>query len=163
MPATLACIGGLDTLPPSVGDVEGDAERLMAMRSLSDAELSVALTDDATIQALNRDYRGVDHPTDVLSFAQREGEGADPEDAVLGDVVISLDTAQRQADERGHALSTEVRILLVHGFLHLLGFDHENPEDREKMAAAESTALEALPQSGEGRTTRGLVSLQGEP
>jgi len=163
LPAYLACIGGLDTAPPAVGDVPEDAERLLAMRSLSDAELSVVLTDDATIQALNRDYRGVDSPTDVLSFSQREGEGADPEDAVLGDVVISLDTAQRQADERGHALAMEVRILLVHGFLHLLGFDHESPEDREKMAAAESNALAALPQRGQGRTTRGLVSLQGEP
>jgi probable rRNA maturation factor len=90
-----------------------------------DAELSVVLTEDAGIRALNRTWRGIDRPTDVLSFPQREGEGpAGTPGAPLGDVVISLETAAVQAEKLGHSLEAEVRRLLVHGVLHLLGHDH---------------------------------------
>lgn len=131
-------------------------------QGLAEAELSVVVADDAAIHELNRDYRGVDRPTDVLSFAQREGPGADPDDPILGDVIISLDTAAHQAAARGHGLAQEVRILLVHGFLHLLGFDHETDEQRAEMASAEAAALACLPPLEEGPTTRGLVSLQDD-
>lgn len=86
-----------------------------------EAELSIVLTDDITIQKLNLEYRKKDHPTDVLSFPI--------DDEMLGDIVISLDTAERQANEADITLTREVAFLFIHGFLHLLGFDHETSED----------------------------------
>src|SRR5688572_12775303 len=94
-----------------------------------EAELSVVFCDDAFIQALNREYRGYDRPTDVLSFPQ-EPTPAGTE--LLGDVVISVETAQRQAREQGHALGHEVAWLLCHGVLHLLGYDDETDEGLER-------------------------------
>lgn len=106
--------------------------------------MSVLLTDDAGIAGLNEAYRGREGPTDVLSFAQREGEGADPEDPVLGDIIISVDRAQEQADEYGHGVLRELGFLAVHGLLHLLGYDHEEPEDERRMMAATEEILEPL-------------------
>jgi len=157
VPVDLCCLGGITSPPEEAGPVQADAEAALAARDLAQGELSVVLTDDATIQQLNREYRGIDTPTDVLSFAQQEAEG--PSGEVLGDVIISLPTAQRQADERGHSLAAEVRILMVHGLLHLLGYDHLTPVDSAKMAAAEQALLAALPPGPEGPTTTGLVSL----
>ena len=111
------------------------------------SEISILFVDDDEIQVLNRDYRGKDKPTDVLSFPQIEigkgiGRGKGEKNTreyslpsplpipVLGDVVISLETAKRQAKERGHPFIREVLILLTHGILHLLGYDHEG--DRKK-------------------------------
>lgn len=106
----------------------------------SSGELSVVLTDDAEIHALNRDYRDRDRPTDVLSFAQREGEdilGGE----LLGDIVISVPTAARQADERGHSLREELLELLAHGLLHLLGYDHELSEEEARRQFARQREL----------------------
>jgi len=111
---------------------------------LLDAELSIVLCDDATIHPLNRDYRGKDKPTDVLSFAQREGDFAFLEDNLLGDVIISMETTRRQADERGHSVETELRVLLVHGILHLLGYDHIEDDEAEIMEAKEREILRRL-------------------
>ncbi|HEY7838172.1 MAG TPA: rRNA maturation RNase YbeY [Terriglobales bacterium] len=83
------------------------------------AEVGVRLMDDAGIQRLNRDFRGHNTPTDVLSFPASPGGG------YLGDIAISRDTAARQARAQGHSLETEIKILLLHGVLHLLGHDHE--------------------------------------
>src|SRR5881392_732110 len=88
------------------------------------AELSIVLVSDREMRALNRRWCRRDRPTDVLSFAQREGAGGAP-DGLLGDVVISVDTARRQAAERGETLAREADRLLIHGLLHLLGYDHE--------------------------------------
>lgn len=104
----------------------------------SASEVSLVLCDDAFIHPLNRDHRNKDRPTDVLAFAQREGEFAFLDDHLLGDVIISLETAQRQADERGHSLLTELEILLVHGTLHLLGYDHIVDDEAEVMEAEEA-------------------------
>jgi len=90
-----------------------------------DAELSITLTDDATIATLAGDYGRARRPTDVLAFSMLEGIGAEHRGASLGDVVVSLDTAERQARERGVSLDCELRNLLIHGVLHLLGMDHE--------------------------------------
>ncbi len=117
------------------------AERVLTLLGLVDAELSIVLCDDATIHPLNRDYRGKDKPTDVLSFAQREGEFAFLEDNLLGDVIISMDTTIRQATERGHSTETELRVLLVHGILHLLGYDHIEDDEAEAMEAKEREIL----------------------
>ncbi len=88
-------------------------------------ELSVVLTDDAHIQELNSTYRGKDHPTNVLSFPMQEGEYGDITPGLLGDIVISCETAQAEAAEAGISLSERMSQLLIHGVLHLLGFDHE--------------------------------------
>ncbi|MDE0425481.1 MAG: rRNA maturation RNase YbeY [Candidatus Poribacteria bacterium] len=98
-------------------------------------EVSVLLTDDADIRRLNRDYRGIDAPTDVLAFAMREGEDGNLNPNLLGDLVISLETAARQATTKDALaptcgnLETEAALLAVHGMLHLLGYDHQTPKD----------------------------------
>lgn len=89
-------------------------------------EINVVLTDDEYIRRLNRDYRGVDSPTDVLSFSMGEDE-------VWGDVYISLDTAKKQAEEQGWDLEREVRFLTIHGILHLIGYNDEDEEGYLKM------------------------------
>jgi probable rRNA maturation factor len=112
------------------------------------AEVSLLFVDDAYIQELNRDYRDKDCATDVLSFALNEGEEPDiidgPEEMLLGDIVISLETALRQAEEFGHDLERELAYLTVHGMLHLLGFDHEDDADKKIMREKEETVLNLL-------------------
>ncbi len=114
------------------------------MGGLDDAELSLFLTDDETVHELNRTYRGVDKPTDVLSFSQREGENLDEWDNLLGDVIISVEKAQQQAEEYGHSMAREVAFLTVHGVLHLLGWDHEEAEDERHMMAKTEEILGSL-------------------
>ena len=105
-----------------------------------DTELSVWLCGDPDIRELHRRYFGLDTPTNVISFAQRDGEFGDVEPGVLGDVVISVDTARRDAEEAGKPVEDEVLFLLIHGVLHLLGYDHEGTESHR---AAEMEAREA--------------------
>ena len=111
--------------------------------------VSLVLTDDAGIAALNREFRGVDAPTDVLSFPQLEAAGpgtAVPADAPLplGDIVVSLQRAEAQARDYGHTLARELGFLLVHGLLHLLGYDHETPDEAATMEARQEAVLDAL-------------------
>lgn len=112
------------------------------------AEVGVVFADDAYIRELNRDYRGIDAATDVLSFALDEGEEpavqGGPEETLLGDIVISLETAARQAEEFGHSLEREVAYLTVHGMLHLVGYDHEQEEDKAAMRRQEEHVLAAV-------------------
>ena len=113
--------------------VRRDAAHLLRLLD-RDAELSIVLVDDAEMRRLNGLYRRIDRPTDVLAFAMREGGGSDLHPHVLGDVVISLDTAGRQAAARGVSTADEVRVLLTHGVLHLLGYDHErSPAEARRM------------------------------
>jgi len=105
--------------------VAADVRCLLRMLGEPHAELTVSLVNDDQIHQLNRDYRGKDRPTDVLAFAMREGARAPRDDVVLGDVIVSLETAARQARRRRVPLAAEVRCLLIHGVLHLLGYDHE--------------------------------------
>lgn len=108
------------------------------------SELSVLLADDPTVHELNKTYRAMDEATDVLSFSQSEGEPfAQPEGAAphLGDVIISIDTARRQAVEFALSLQEEVAHLLVHGVLHLLGYDHEDAAEAEVMRRHEDAIL----------------------
>lgn len=99
--------------------------KLLKDLGISPAELSILLVDDRQIRKLNRSWRKKNRPTDVLSFAQREGKGADPRDPLLGDIVISVERAKAQAKQAGHPLDQEMDLLLVHGLLHLLGYEHE--------------------------------------
>lgn len=105
-----------------------------------EGELSVWLCDDVAIRELHREYLGEDSATNVLSFAQREGEFAAVEPEVLGDVVISVETARRDAQGGGEDPDDEVAFLLIHGILHLLGYDHEGEQAHRagEMEAKES-------------------------
>lgn len=108
------------------------------------AEMSVLICDGPVIHELNREYRDVDAPTDVLSFALNEGEDDVPEEEnELGDIVINLDRAVEQAREYGHSKEREMAYLAVHGFLHILGYDHYDPEEKKEMRAAEEAILSA--------------------
>jgi probable rRNA maturation factor len=108
---------------------------MLAALDRSDAELSVLLTDDRRIESLNRQYRDKARPTDVLSFHFEPMGAPAPLEAgwLLGDIVISLETAARQAQGRKRPLEEEVRWLLAHGLLHLVGYDHANPEEKRVM------------------------------
>jgi probable rRNA maturation factor len=99
----------------------------------ADSEVSVTFTDNEKIHVLNREYRDVDRPTDVLSFPLYEGEelGQAFGPVVLGDIVLSLEKAKAQAEEYGHSFEREVAFLTVHSTLHLLGYDHETSEEDE--------------------------------
>lgn len=110
-------------------------------------EVSVTFVDDNAIQELNRDYRGLDTPTDVLSFPQDDEGGfmVFPDlPRVLGDIVISLERARQQAAEYGHGVEREVLYLAVHGFLHLLDYDHKSPGEQALMREKEEKVLGEL-------------------
>jgi probable rRNA maturation factor len=114
----------------------------------SQTEVSVLFADNATIHSLNRDYRGKDMPTDVLSFALNEGDEPavidGPTENLLGDIIISLEKATEQAAEYGHSQEREVAFLCLHGLLHLLGYDHETEADRAEMRREEEAVLSLL-------------------
>jgi probable rRNA maturation factor len=110
--------------PALAARLKRGGRRLLSALRLERAELSVLLVSDAEMRRLNRLYRGADRSTDVLAFAQHEGAGGAPA-GLLGDVVISVDTAKRQAFERGSTIGSESERLLIHGVLHLIGYDHE--------------------------------------
>lgn len=108
-----------------------------------DSELSIILTNDARLHELNLNYLGVDAPTDVLSFPASE---TDPETGAhyIGDILISMPRAQEQANTAGHALESEVQLLVVHGVLHLLGHDHAEAEEKARMWKAQAEILASL-------------------
>ncbi len=120
-----------------------------------DDEVTLVLSNDEEVQTLNLQHRGEDKPTDVLSFSMREGEGAEFAGNLLGDIIISLDTAARQAVSQEHrgrvegdapgtwTLEDEVLFLTVHGLLHLMGHDHATPEEERQMRAEEQRIWKA--------------------
>lgn len=123
---------------------------MLGALGLGESELSILLTNDPLIREINRDHRGKDKPTDVLSFPQseflaplrpRRGFRLD----VLGDVVISLDTAARAAQARRRSLREEVRFLLAHGILHLVGYDHATPSEKQVMTKRTKELVRAAP------------------
>ena len=140
-------------------------------------ELAIALVTDRHIRKLNRQYRGKDYATDVLSFPAEDVRlkaeatpssksvasgfsrkvAADREPRLLGDLVIATGVARRQAGQRGHSYATELRVLALHGFLHLLGYDHDDPEDHGRMARAEARLRRR------GGLREGLISRAGAP
>ena len=114
---------------------------------VGDAELAVMLTDDPGIRTLNSNWRGIDKPTNVLSFPALQGEGArKPGDAprMLGDIAIAYETTRREADAEGKLFEHHLSHLAIHGFLHLIGYDHENDAGAEEMEALETEILEQL-------------------
>lgn len=128
----------------AVLDVEGIGEP---------AEVSVLITTDETLQSLNQTYRGIDAPTDVLSFGSDNQPGTEQPVFVLppgaprylGDIAVSYERVEAQAAEYGHTVARELAFLTVHGTLHLLGYDHErSPEDAARMRAREEAVLDRL-------------------
>jgi probable rRNA maturation factor len=103
--------------------------------------VSVLLTDDAGIRELNLSYRGQDRATDVLSFSQQEGDPMAGAPELLGDIVVSIERAAEQAARYGHSTAREVGFLSVHGLLHLLGYDHEDPDEEAVMMATAERIL----------------------
>lgn len=150
-------VDGIEDDQGFVPGLESSARSVLAQLELEEAELSVVLCSDEVIRRLNQQWRNHDEPTDVLSFPQDGGEGS-PAFAfgppVLGDVVISLDTARRQAAELGHDVTTELAVLLVHGVLHLQGHDHHEAEARSRMQHVEKELLRSLGHDGEGLVGR---------
>ena len=134
--------------------LRADADRLLSALGLKGTELSVIIVDDATIQGLNREFRGKDAPTDVLSFPQLEEIGpnasnldrvGDVPGTLLGDVVISIDTALRQASRYRVTPAARLRTLLIHGTLHLIGYDHERSRvDARRMFTRERELVKAV-------------------
>jgi probable rRNA maturation factor len=124
-------------------------ERVLKAYGRDTAEVGVTFTDEAAIHELNREYRGLDRPTDVLSFALEEGEGPALENRdelqpeLLGDIVVCLPLTVRQAEEYGHSFTQELLFLVVHGLLHLLGHDHQNEDEERRMSAEAERFLAA--------------------
>ena len=134
--------------------------------STKSAELAIVLTDDAAMRRLNRNWRGVDAPTNVLSFATKdpgdqldEQHGGQQRRSHLGDIVLAFETVKREARREGKPFDHHLAHLAVHGFLHLLGYDHESDVDARVMQTAERTILRKLavpdPYRVDGRSTAG--------
>jgi len=125
--------------------IEGKIKKVLQYLKVDEeTEISVLFTDDKFIRSLNNKYRGIDKPTDVLSFSLQEGAIKSPEvesNKLLGDIIISAETAQRQADNLNHSLEKELTVLLIHGLLHLTGHDHEKGKDYKIMREKESEML----------------------
>lgn len=138
------------------GWLESVAQKVLAAQGVSpDAEVGLVMATQETVQELNRSYLGKDRPTDVMAFSMlplEVGSGADlppfvaPPDGLthLGEVIISYPQAVIQAEEHNHPVEREITILIIHGILHLLGFDDEKPELKEKMSAREQEILSEI-------------------
>ncbi len=119
--------------------VKTAVQATLSHEQIEEAALSVLLTDDAEIHQMNRDYRGEDRPTDVLSF-----EAGDELGGYLGDIAISVETAVIQAQNAGHQLVEELQLLAVHGTLHLLGYDHLSAAEKDEMWGQQTAVLGQL-------------------
>jgi len=135
---------------PEVEEICAAAARAaLAGCGLATGELAIALSDDASVRLLNRDWRGQDKPTNVLSFPQSPplpspGAGAEGPPRLLGDLVLAFETVEREAVEQGKTLPDHLRHLIVHGVLHLVGHDHEEEVEAERMERLEAAVLARL-------------------
>lgn len=120
------------------------SETRRKLPGITTLEISLLLCDDEHIHALNNEFRGMDKATDVLSFPAFEADEQIFSHSAIGDIVISTETAARQAEEYGHSFEREMCFLLAHGMLHLLGYDHELGEEEEKMQFARQDEVMAL-------------------
>lgn len=137
-----------DDEPPSCDWLQEIVQRTLSAANIEQScEVSVLLTEDERMRELNREYRGKDKPTDVLSFAFEEDDTVKLPPGVprmLGDVVLSLETVKRQAEENSRTYPQETAWALCHGVLHLVGFDHQDDEQEAQMRAMEKHVLETL-------------------
>jgi probable rRNA maturation factor len=143
----------VQTAPRFAGQVDEELLRRVIAEALchegieGEIALSVVITDDGAVRELNREFRDVDAPTDVLAFGTGEESDfvtAPGEPAYLGDVIISYPRAVIQAEEYGHSINRELALLTVHGVLHLLGYDHVDEVERTEMWARQNEILESL-------------------
>ncbi|MHB0922849.1 MAG: rRNA maturation RNase YbeY [Bellilinea sp.] len=124
--------------------LERAAVRTLALENFDiTAEFSVVIEKDEKLQQLNRDFLGIDAPTDVLSFPSEEFD-PDEQAPYIGDIIISFPRAELQANDAGHPVINEIQLLVVHGTLHLLGYDHAEPDEKEKMWAAQAAIITDL-------------------
>ena len=124
---------------------------LLEKQPFQNPEVSILFVDDKKMQDLNSQYRNMDRPTDVLSFpmiSEQEPPPTSGEPVPMGDIVISLETASRQAGEAGHSLSKEIALLLVHGYLHLIQYDDREPGERRRMMAEQNRRLRRFEKDG---------------
>jgi len=129
------------------------ARRMLEALDHADCELTVVLVDDDSMRELNKTWRGKDATTDVLSFAMREGEYAELNPQLLGDVVISVPAASRQASRARRTTVDEVTMLLAHGLLHLLGYDHQTPSTHRDMVRRTRLLVDAAIVGGKRHAT----------
>ncbi|MDO3409172.1 rRNA maturation RNase YbeY [Saccharibacillus sp. CPCC 101409] len=144
-------IARLNRLLQAAGETEG----------VTEGEVALTFVDDEEIHRLNKEFRNIDRPTDVLSFAMRESAGDEPEmeityeyeqgeeegpelDEMLGDIIVSVPRAIAQSEDYGHSVERELGFLVVHGFLHLLGYDHQTAEDEAEMMGKQEAALQKV-------------------
>ena len=130
-----------------VNDIKNAIEVISKLYEVEENEVSLTLTNDETIHKLNKEYRGIDRATDVLSFAFREADEPgviNTKADILGDIIISIERAKSQAEEYGHSLRREVVFLTVHGMLHLLGYDHIEEADRIEMEQEQTFIMDKL-------------------
>lgn len=130
-----------------VNEIKRAIELIVDLYDVTENEVSITLTTDEIIHNLNKNYRGIDRPTDVLSFAFRESdepEIVNSESDILGDIIISVERATSQAHDYGHSLKREIVFLTVHGMLHLLGYDHIDDDDRIEMENEQSFIMDKL-------------------
>ena len=123
-------------------DIENIIEKIMNHLGCQNTEVSILLTKDKDIRLLNKEFRSIDQSTDVLSFPQNQDEDPSiPGEKILGDIAVSLDTAKIQANEHGLILKEEIVLLLIHGILHLLGYDHEASEQEDQKMRSKTREL----------------------
>ncbi|MFQ5587203.1 MAG: rRNA maturation RNase YbeY [Nitrospiria bacterium] len=131
--------------PVDQAQVHHWVRQVLLLQKMENGEVTVVFVNNRRIRVYNRDYRQIDRPTDVLSFPMREGIGGDLHPAFLGDVMISLEMAESDALRYGRDRSGQLLILLIHGILHLLGYDHERSEAEErKMTRRERFILKRI-------------------
>jgi probable rRNA maturation factor len=121
-----------------------EAAAQQAPASAEAAEVAIVLTDDSGIKTLNRDWRGIDKPTNVLSFPAAQAPAGSAQPRMLGDIAIAYEITRREAESENKPFAHHLSHLAVHGFLHLIGFDHETDADAEKMEGLERTILASL-------------------
>jgi len=134
----------IDFAPAYEGKIDPDLilEAVKAALDGAELDLSVRIGTEEEIQSLNRTFMGLDKPTDVLAFPS--GEAGDETDPYIGDLIICLPQAQKQAEAGGHLLEREVQLLAVHGTLHMLGFDHDTPENKARLWDRQAEVLKSL-------------------
>ncbi|UOD34758.1 rRNA maturation RNase YbeY [Deferribacteraceae bacterium V6Fe1] len=133
----------------SEGFIKKISERVLEKLQIDkNLKVSVLVTNDSEIQAINRDYRDIDKPTDVLSFPQFEKIEDIEDGSLLGDIVISIDTLKKQANENEIDAKREAAFLIIHGFLHLLGYDHMDEKQEEVMFDLQENILKSLVDDG---------------
>ena len=138
---------GLEFPQEYIDNVVRAAKKVGELYGVENGEVSITLTNNEYIHQLNKKYRGIDRPTDVLSFALNESDEPAIADAavnILGDLVISVERAEEQASDFGHSVRREMAFLTVHGMLHLLGYDHMEEEERAEMENEQRYVMEKL-------------------